>query len=198
LDKGAVRRWYTFRDEIKAGIAERYPEIHQTASLSLRLDSDYAATREYFPLYPATYYDRGLQAAGHRGPVLVFADRPDLAREFLSCLHGYDLTFVTGLTGPQQLYLMTLCRVNVITNSTFAWWGAWLNSHPDRRVVTAAEWCRPGVPNPVRDILCDDWIKIRGTRPGWDHFQTWRLRHPLASAKRLWTRLSVRNKKLEV
>lgn len=192
-DKQAVREWYTFREEIVRSVADRYDLdlVSQSVSISLRIDQDYANTREYFPLYPLSYYEASLLKIDATGPVLVLADRPDLAKQFFSSLtNKYDLRFVTELDGAEQLYLMTQCRGNIIINSTFAWWGAWLNAHPSKIVITPIEWCRPGVPNSITDILCDDWIKIRGTVPLWDHFQIWRLRHLGATLKRIRTRLN--------
>ena len=184
-DPTGVRMWYTFRPEVTAA-ADRFDAYTAPgcASVSLRLDEDYAASREYYPLYPASYYEAGLRAAGATGPVLVFADRPDRAERYLESLRNRRLVLVTGLTAAEQLYLMTRCQVNVITNSTFAWWGAWLNTTPGRRVVAPSEWCRPGAPIPISHILCEEWIKVSGTRPVWDHFQVWRVRHPVATARR--------------
>lgn len=190
-DKRLVREWYTFNNEIVTEVEKLYGDILQRdcVSFSLRLDTDYGNTREYFPLYPLSFYKQSLSAINPQGSILVFSDRPDLAREFLRPLQGHELIFVDNLNVPQQLYLMTRCRANVITNSTFAWWGAWLNAHPGKIVVVPTAWCRPGVPNPVEDILCDDWVKLSGTHPILDHFQVWRLRHPVATVNRLLTRV---------
>jgi hypothetical protein len=107
----------------------------------------------------------------------VFADRPDLAGTFAASVAGSDCILVEGLNPHQQLYLMTRCRANVITNSTFAWWGAWLNSREERIIIAPSAWCRPGVPNGVSGILPEEWVKVRGTLPVWDNFQVWRIRH---------------------
>jgi hypothetical protein len=189
-DKAQVRSWYEFRPELKASVEALYPlaQLDKAVSISLRLDTDYAATREFFPLYKQNFYRTGLERAQTDGPVLVFADRPDLARRFVAAMPGYEFRFIENLTAHQQLYLMSLCRANVITNSTFAWWGAWLNLREDRAVVAPAAWCRPGVPNAIADILCDDWIKVRATVPLWDHFQVWRIRHARQTLQRVMAR----------
>ena len=190
-DKAAVRRWFSFKEVIVDAVRSRVElDPEATVSVSLRIDQDYGSTREYFPLYPLSYYASGLRAVKARGPVMVFADRPDLARKFFGPLRGYDVRFVEGLTGPQQLFAMSRCRANIITNSTFAWWGAWLNERADRIVVAPSEWIRPGVKQKIEGILCDDWIKIRGTVPVWDSIHLWRLRHPLQTFQRVTARFT--------
>lgn len=189
-DPGKVRSWYTFRPEIiQASQAYAKFTDQGCASISLRLDDDYSATRVFLPLYPVSYYESALNLTATTAPTLVLADRIDRAKEFLRPLRGREFIFVEGLSGPEQIYLMTQCRTNIVTNSTFAWWGAWLNSTINRKVVAAREWCRPGIPIQIEGILCDDWILLNGTRWGWDHFQVWRMRHPISTVRRVWSKL---------
>ena len=57
----------------------------------------------------------------------------------------------------QDMYLMSLCKHNVIANSSFSWWGAWLNANQNKIVVAPKQWflCRDNY-----DILPDKWIKL--------------------------------------
>ena len=189
-DKALVRSWYSFRPEIVRSVESLFRQslLENAVSISLRLDKDYANTREYFPLYPPSYYRRGLERAAVAGPLLVFADRPDLAKMYAASIPVSNYILVEGLNPHQQLYLMTRCRANVITNSTFAWWGAWLNLRNDRIIVAPSAWCRPGVPNGVSNILSDEWVKVRGTLPLWDNFQVWRIRHINDTLRRIMAR----------
>ena len=95
---------------------------------------------------------------------------------------------MSDLGGPEQLHLMSQCRANIITNSSYSWWRAWLNDRSDRNIVSPSKWCRPGVPTGFTDILCDDWVKICGTTLIQDHFDIWQLRHPLATVRRIHAR----------
>jgi len=189
-DKESVVKWYTFKQEIILEVENLYGDFlkDDCVSFSLRLDTDYGNTREYFPLYPISFYKKSLSVIKPQGSIFVFSDRPDLAKHFLHDLKGYNFKFIDNLNAAQQLYLMTLCRANVITNSTFSWWGAWLNQHPQKLIVAPTAWCRPGVPNPIDGIICDNWIKLPGTHPIFDNFQIWRIRHPISSIKRLFAR----------
>lgn len=190
-DADAVRDWYTFKPQLIDSVGKLYSQdyLQSAVSLSLRIDSDYANAREYFPLAPISYYKIALRNFAEDAPLLVFADRPDLAKAYFEPLGNRDIRYVTNLDGPRQLYLMTQCRANIIINSTFAWWGAWLNRRAGKIVVAPDHWCRPGVPNAINAILCEDWIQARSTLPVWDNFQVWRLRHPVATFKRLQARL---------
>ena len=189
-DKQLVRSWYEFRSENITEVDKRYGDLfHDNCiSLSLRIDSDYRNNRDYFPLYPLSYYIKALDVITPKEAVLVFSDRPDLARDFFGTQQSNKLIFVNDLTGPQQLYAMTQCRANVITNSTFAWWGAWLNKHPEKIVVAPRYWNRPGVTNTIEDIICEDWVKVSSIHPVLDHLHVWRMRHPVTTIKQLINR----------
>jgi len=98
-DKGLVREWYRFKNEIVTEVEKLYGDILQRdcVSFSLRLDADYVYFREWFPLYPLSFYKKSLSVSNPQGSILVFSDRPDLAREFLRDFQGQELIFVDNL-----------------------------------------------------------------------------------------------------
>lgn len=56
-----------------------------------------------------------------------------------------------------DMYLMSKCSHNIIANSSFSWWGAWLNHNPDKIVIAPSRWLNDGQ---TKDIWCKDWIKV--------------------------------------
>lgn len=56
-----------------------------------------------------------------------------------------------------DMYLMTQCNHNIIANSSFSWWGAWLNDNPNKIVIGPKNWFNDGT---EIDIYPDSWVKI--------------------------------------
>ena len=142
-------------------------DISKVASVSVHLRrGDYLASGSggsSSATCDAAYYGRALEMVANRAGidpfVFVFSDDPVWARDNLS--FPFETRFV-GHNGADKHYedirLIAACQHNIIANSTFSWWGAWLNNKPSKCVVAPQKWFNTDVDlNP--DILPESWLK---------------------------------------
>lgn len=92
---------------------------------------------------------------------LVFSDEIAWCKEHLSDYFGYTKVIYVdwnrGIDSYRDMQLMSCCNHNIIANSSFSWWGAWLNQNPDKIVVSPSRWMNEGG---WTDMIPVDWIRI--------------------------------------
>ena len=90
----------------------------------------------------------------------IFSDDPDWTRDNLKL--PFDMRFIShnSVDDPSaDIQLMSACRHHVIANSSFSWWGAWLNPSPSKIVVACRHWFADPEKND-RDLVPEDWIRL--------------------------------------
>ncbi len=74
-----------------------------------------------------------------------------------------DCCFVQGNTGKESyrdMQLMSLCEHNVIANSSFSWWGAWLNANKEKTVIAPEKWVNSE--ENTTAVVPESWMKMKG------------------------------------
>ena len=111
------------------------------------------------------YYKNAIEEVSaiiHDPHIFVFSDDHMWVKDNLKL--KYKTIFVThndASTNYQDLRLMSLCKHNIVANSTFSWWGAWLNDNPAKIVYAPKKWFNSNVRNlDPKDIIPETWIKL--------------------------------------
>jgi len=127
-----------------------------TISLHVRR-TDYITSNGYHPVQSIEYYQKAIETIGGYDYIFVFSDDIQWCKDNLIF---ENIVFIEGNTNIEDLYLMSLCKNNIIANSSFSWWGAWLNNNPDKKVIAPKRWFGDSAKLNESDIIPDNWIRI--------------------------------------
>jgi hypothetical protein len=117
---------------------------------------DYLSFPEHHPPCSVDYYAEAMaRFPGER--FMVFSDDPGWCLLNLKPLGNVDI--VTGRAAAEDMELMSRCKAgHVIANSSFSWWGAWLDPNPDKRVIAPRAWFGPAKAGwDTRDLIPEGW-----------------------------------------
>ncbi|GHS99681.1 alpha-1,2-fucosyltransferase [Bacteroidia bacterium] len=106
------------------------------------------------------YYEKAISliTGKIKNPLFVFfSDDLDWVKENISLSNAVYVDWNSGINSWQDMYLMSECKHNIIANSTFSWWGAWLNANKEKTVIAPAKFVN-NVETP--DIYPENWIIV--------------------------------------
>jgi hypothetical protein len=147
-------------------LAKRIAAARNPVSIHLRR-GDYGQFFGEHMMLPVGYYHHAIShmlEQDRQSTFFVFSDDVPFAKDWL---RG-DTRFVVvdhnnEATAHEDLRLMSLCRHHIIANSTFSWWGAWLNPRSDKRVIAPARWL--GFDTERTAIACPGWTLLDADLP---------------------------------
>jgi hypothetical protein len=161
-------------DDIKVELTNKYRSLindEQPTSIHFRL-GDYKKLPDHYLILSVDYYRAALNCLLVTNPItniLYFCEEHDLedVKTTIDTLKAefLNIKFIradTELEDWEQLILMSLCRNNIIANSTFSWWGAYLNTYRQKKVIYPGTWFGPKLEKThnTKDLFPVDWIKI--------------------------------------
>ena len=125
-------------------------------SIHIRL-GDYEKNPEIHPSVTKEYIYNGLDHIKTYDRVVCFSDNIDKCKEIFK---SNRFTYLSLEKDYTELYAMSLCSDNVIANSTFSWWAAWLNENKNKKVIAPKNWFGPKGYQDYQDIYCNGWMVI--------------------------------------
>lgn len=92
----------------------------------------------------------------------IFSDDEKWCRENIVPFtkNGYVINIKSENRDVEELILMSACKHNVVANSSYSWWGAWLNKNENALIVAPKNWVSDEKNNETCDLLLPKWFKI--------------------------------------
>ncbi len=160
-----IRDELAFRDYSLESETERLAEdiaTDNSVSVHIRRGDAYLSSEKFNVCTPG-YYQKAVEQYRRKLDSPKFYFFSDDIGWCIKNFQGNDFVFCDlqqSKSDPiNDLRLMSMCRHNIIANSTFSWWAAWLNANPEKLVAAPSTWFNAPV-DPVNQIVCEDWLKI--------------------------------------
>ena len=157
---------------VKTQLTFKKYSLSNTISIHFRR-GDYKSLQDHYVLLDYIYYDNSLRHILQQKPAtvskaLVFCEKNDLL-EVLSIIGKLNQKYPTvifeiinfSISDWQQLLLMSVCKDNIIANSTFSWWGAYFNTNVEKIVCYPDRWFGPKLGHyNTKDLFPAEWKQI--------------------------------------
>lgn len=158
--KEVVLGAYTFNIDCNE-LKDYLPKISSTNSVSIHVRrGDYVNNSRYEGICTEEYYDNAIEYIKKHVDNPIFFIFSDDIEYVKNKYHGENYVIVEGFDNSKShydMFLMSKCKHNIIANSSFSWWGAWLNINSSKIVVCPERWSRA---KSYKYTPCDSWIKI--------------------------------------
>jgi len=162
----AIRDDFSFKPYMTSQNTALADQIRQSNAVSLHVRrGDYVSspiTAAHHGVCSVAYYQNAIQHIVDKvGQVVlyIFSDDTEWVRDNLKV--NVPCVYVDHNRGPASyvdMQLMSLCKHHIIANSSFSWWGAWLNPSAEKIVVAPTNWFAK--PMPTQDLLPAPWVRL--------------------------------------
>lgn len=171
-----IREAFRFSDKIWQGLedgtVEKLKDVQNKidrseAAVSIHIRrGDYMENEEaYGHICTDAYYKKAIEFMNEKYPqtaFFVFSNEPQWAKKWIKDQYGTEDGFTVieetdEMTGYLDLFLMSRCRHHILANSSFSWWGAWLNPYKEKTIIAPSKWFGN---QECRDIYTAEMLKI--------------------------------------
>lgn len=141
-------------------------EIKKSKSISLHVRrGDYVENKianQTHGVCSPDYYRMAIEvmARKNKNPkFFIFSDDIDWVKKNIAIEHDHDFVdHNKGTESYNDMRLMSMCQHHIVANSTFSWWGAWLNPNREKFVIAPNKWFAKS--NNAGDLIPDSWMTI--------------------------------------
>jgi len=157
--KKNIKNLFSIDKENKKKLNDKYGDLLKLNTCSIHVRrGDYLGLTDYHTVLDINYFNKAMSYFDSNTTFLVFSDDVNWCRNNLI---SENIFFIENNLDYIDLWLMSLCKNNIISNSTFSWWGAYLNNNRYKKVICPKNWF--GESNKhliIEDLYCKNWIVI--------------------------------------
>ena len=158
------------RSSIKIEYSNLVESGEPSISIHFRL-GDYKEKQQFHPVLKEEYYEKALQIIPKEylqyAKVLYFCEEEDRSYvdDIMTRLYEkYNIRIPiyvdSNIPDWKQMLIMSNCQINIIANSSYSWWAAYINDDPKKTVIYPKTWFGSAIPHNTCDMFPNNWISI--------------------------------------
>lgn len=161
FDKDLVKEFFRPSEEYKNLILEKYGDLSEATSISVRHGDDYVKQQDFFVVPSAKWYEDAYNTYFPGTKVIITSDDIEWAKENI---HIKDAIFVEEgdkVNVFWDLFTCSLCKNHITYPGTYGWMGAWLGEGEDSKVICPDKWWGPKNQGISENIVPKRWLRFK-------------------------------------
>ena len=162
----SIRKDFLFKERMTLGNEKIYDQIKNSCSVSCHIRrGDYVNNLKANQIHgtcSVEYYRnaiRWIKESLNNPRFFIFSDDQDwVVRNLAFPANSIFINGNSGINSFRDMQLMSLCQHHIIANSSFSWWGAWLNSSESKLVVAPRKWFAADIDD--IDLIPVEWTRL--------------------------------------
>lgn len=148
--------------EINAYLEKKYEHIlmhPNSVAIHIRSYLKEDPNQRIYPNYGREYVEKAIMKFPADSLFIVCSNNINWCKDMLAHIPR-RIIYIEGETHYHDFYLMSKCRHNIISNSSFSWWAAYLNPNPNKIVIAPPEWVTSTCGLDYKDVLPNEWTVL--------------------------------------
>lgn len=160
--KNEIINLFSPSKEIKEYLYSNYSDIidhPNSVAIHFRSYMKEDPNGNYYIVQDKNYYEKAMDLFSDDCVFIVFTNAIEECKKLFADIPK-QVRFIEGEDYIYDFYLMSLCKHNIISNSTYSWWAAYINKNPQKKVIAPMPWFNPQSGLNAKDLLPESWVKI--------------------------------------
>ncbi len=155
-----IRAHFSPHSSIIKAISIKYGSmLSNSVSVHVRRDN-YLTRQDTHPILPFSYYQEAISRYDSLATLFIFSDDIEWCK---TAFNDYKnrCVFVENQPDIVDLFVMSRCTHHIIVNSSFSWWGAWLNPSMEKTVIAPSPWFGKKINHDSSDLIPETWTQLK-------------------------------------
>ena len=154
-----IRNTFYPSEEFIFEMFQKYSQLRDGNTLSLHVRrTDYLNINTHLPTIDKSYFDEAIKQNEEYSTLFIFTDDKKWVKDNFKY---NNMIIINEDETYKELWLMSLCNNNIISNSSFSWWGSWLNKNKNKKIYAPSIWLGPKTGDLYEKIYEPNWTKIK-------------------------------------